>query len=122
MRHSQRGITFIGWLILLTPFGDRRLRRHPPGAGVPELHEGVEGAVARGLGGQERLGGISPLMLRTSIEKNFEIESIEHPATKDIEIHREGDHWSSSPITRMSRRCSATSRCWSQFHKQVEMQ
>ena len=31
--------------------------------------------------------------LRQALAKHFDIEGIEHPTTKDIDIHRESEHW-----------------------------
>ncbi len=92
MRHSQRGVTFIGWLVLLTPvaivvYAGIRL--------TPIYLNYMRVAKSMSEMAQEAKGGDSSnaQTLRTSLEKRFDIESIERPTARDIDIHREGDHW-----------------------------
>ena len=93
MRRTQRGVTFIGWLFLLSTVG-------------VVGYEGIRLApiylnymrVAKSL---DRLedptlainGPMSAQTLRTQLGRSFEIESIEHPDLKEIDIHRDGEHW-----------------------------
>jgi len=91
MRHSQRGITFIGWLILLIPIaivGYAGIRL------IPVYINSMNVSKALSLVASEAKSGsaTSPVLLRTSIEKNFDVQSIEHPTPKDLDVHREGDH------------------------------
>ena len=93
MRRTQRGVTLIGWLFLLA-------------AVAVVVYEGIRLApiylnymrVAKSL---DRLqdptlavrGPMSAQTLRTQLGRSFEIESIETPDLKDIDIHRDGEHW-----------------------------
>ena len=36
---------------------------------------------------------INPQQVRSTIDKHFDIESIEFPTAKDIDIHRQGEGW-----------------------------
>ena len=79
MRHSQRGITFIGWLVLLVPVAIvvyAGIRLIPD---VSQLHARLEGAVAD-CRRMPRASSMSNAgLLRTSLEKNFDIA--EHRAS-----------------------------------------
>ena len=78
MRNRQRGVTAIGWLILLTPFAIVDLCRHPPGADLPQLHEGRQGHRP----GRQRSQGRrcqSDRRSSTAIDKHFEIDMVEYP-------------------------------------------
>jgi hypothetical protein len=91
MRHSQRGITFIGWVILLIPVvivGYAGIRL------VPVYLNSMNVSKALSLVASDAKSGVAadPILLRTSIEKNFDVQSIEHPSPKDLDVHREGDH------------------------------
>jgi hypothetical protein len=87
----QRGVTFIGWLILLTPFAIliyvcMRL--------TPVLMNYM--AVARALTQlttEYASGGASPDAIRSSLQKRFDVESVDYPAVKDINITRAGSGW-----------------------------
>jgi hypothetical protein len=92
MRHSQRGITFIGWLVLLVPvaivvYAGIRL--------APIYLNYMRVAKSLSQTGSEAKGGdaTNAQSLRVSLEKHFDIEGITHPTIQDIDIHRENDHW-----------------------------
>ena len=88
----QRGVTAIGWLILLTPFVILFY------AGVrltPVLMNYM--AVARSMSELTTEfgngGGASPDAIRSSLQKHFDVESVDYPAVKDITITRAGQGW-----------------------------
>ena len=92
MRHSQRGVTLIGWLVLLVPvavvvYGGIRL--------VPIYLNYMRVAKALSQTTSEARSGdaTNAQTLRTAMDKHFDIEGIEKPTGKDIDIHREGEHW-----------------------------
>jgi hypothetical protein len=91
MRHSQRGVTFIGWVVLLVPvaivvFAGIRL--------TPIYLNYMRVAKSLSLLATENKGETSTAEgLRNSLEKHFNIEGIEKPDVKDIDIRREGSHW-----------------------------
>ncbi|HEY4881877.1 MAG TPA: DUF4845 domain-containing protein [Steroidobacteraceae bacterium] len=92
MRHSQRGITLIGWLFLLVPVAIvvyAGIRLTPIYLNYMRVTKALGQAVSEGKGAD---AGTAQLM-RNSLEKRFDIEGIEHPTYKDVDIHREGDHW-----------------------------
>ena len=92
MIRRQRGVTFIGWLILLIPvaiLGYVGIRLVPIYLNYMRVTKALGQAVSEGKGAD---AGTAQLM-RNSLEKRFDIEGIEHPTFKDVDIHREGDHW-----------------------------
>ena len=95
MRRTQRGVTFLGWLFLLSIVG-------------VVVYEGIRLApiylnymrVAKSLDRLQdptlAIAGLSQTSaqtLRARLGRSFEIESIETPDLKDIDIHRDGEHW-----------------------------
>jgi Domain of unknown function (DUF4845) len=88
----QRGVTAIGWLILLTPFA---LLFYVGVRVTPVLMNYM--AVARSLSelsGEFGNGsGASPDAIRSSLQKHFDVESVDYPAVKDINITRAGQGW-----------------------------
>jgi len=121
MRHTQRGITFIGWLLLLAPlvillYAGMRLTP------VYLNYMNVSKALSQVSSQAKSSSGMSPVELRTSIEKNFDVQGIEHPTPKDIDVHREGEHMVAvadyEDVVPMFGNISLLV----QFHKQVEVQ
>jgi hypothetical protein len=120
MRRSQRGVTAIGWLFLLAPvavlvYTTIRL--------VPIYLNYMRVAHSLSQIADESKGGPSTLaQLRLSLERHFDIEIIEHPGPRDVDVHREGDHWvmiaDYEDLVPMFGNVSLLV----QFHKQVEMQ
>jgi Domain of unknown function (DUF4845) len=90
MRHRQRGITFIGWLFLLVPVA---LVAYA-GIRVGPLYLNYM-RVAHSLKqiAQDERGDASAQAIRIAIGKRFDIESIEYPDAKDIEVRRDGTAW-----------------------------
>ncbi|HEY4215390.1 MAG TPA: DUF4845 domain-containing protein [Steroidobacteraceae bacterium] len=91
MRSRQRGITFIGWLFLLTPLailGYTGVRLTPVYLNYMKVVRSLD-AVAT----EFRDGGVNPGQLKGSLEKHFEIESIDYPDVKDVKIDRDGKQW-----------------------------
>jgi hypothetical protein len=94
MRHSQRGVTFIGWLFLLSAIGIvvyEGIRLMPVylnylkvARSLDRLKEPVDGNSSAPATAQS---------LRTILSRSFEINSIDLPDLKDIDIHRDGEHW-----------------------------
>jgi len=120
MRRSQLGVTAIGWLFLLTPvailvYTTIRL--------VPVYLNYMRVAHALSNLADESKGGASTrAALSLSLQRRFDVEIIEHPDPRDIDIHREGDHWvvvaDYEDLVPMFGNVSLVV----QFHKQVEMQ
>ena len=91
MHARQRGVTAIGWLVLLIPFAIviyAGIRLTPVYLNYMK--------VARTLNevaDEYRTGGATPDGIRNSIAKHFEIDSVDYPAIKDISISRAGGGW-----------------------------
>ena len=93
MRSRQRGITFIGWLFLLTPLavvGYAGVRLTPVYLNYMKVARSLD-AVATEFKNLD--GGVNPGQMKASLEKHFEIESIDYPDIKDVKIDRDGKQW-----------------------------
>jgi hypothetical protein len=90
MRNRQRGVTFIGWLFLLTPLVIviyAGIRLAPIYLNYMKVAKAMESA------GSELKGSGDPASIRNTIDKHFEIDMVEYPTTKDMKITR-GDNGS----------------------------
>ena len=89
-RNRQRGVTFIGWLFLLTPLAVVIYA----GIRVAPLYLNYMKVVkAMDQAGGELKGEASPQTIRGTIDRHFEIDMVEYPTTKDIKITRDGAAW-----------------------------
>jgi hypothetical protein len=123
MRHSQRGITFIGWLCLLIPvaivvYGGIRLA--PMYLNYMRVAKSLSRTVTetRGAG----TATVNPQDMRETLGKLFDVEGIEHPTVKEIDIHREGDHFVAIADYEDVAPLFGNVSLLVQFHKQVDMQ
>ena len=94
MRHSQRGVTFIGWLFLLSVIGIvvyEGIRLTPVYLNYLKVARALDRLKESGPEGMT--GPASAQSLHTILARSFEINSIDTPELKDIDIHREGQHW-----------------------------
>jgi hypothetical protein len=91
MRNRQRGITFIGWLFLLTPL-------------VIVIYAGIRIApiylnymkVAKALNEvavEYKTGGASSQAIRSTLDKHFEIDMINYPDFRDVKVTHEDGGW-----------------------------
>ena len=91
MLARQRGVTAIGWLILLVPF-------------AVIIYAGIRltpvylnyMSVARSLSElttEYASGGATPDAIRSSLQKRFDVEGVDYPAVKDINITRANRGW-----------------------------
>ena len=83
MRFRQRGVTFIGWLILLTPMavlGYAGVRL------VPVYLNYMKVVRALSLVESDAAGTDSPAAIRVTIDKHFEIDMVDYPTAKDIKV------------------------------------
>ena len=93
MRSHQRGITFIGWLLLLAPLAIvayAGFRLTPVYLNYMKVVRSLD-AVATEF--KDMDSGMNPGALKASLEKHFEIESIDYPDVKDVKIDRDGKVW-----------------------------
>lgn len=87
----QRGVTAIGWLILLTPFAIliyTGIRLTPVMMNYMSVARSMNEVTSEFAG-----GGATPDTIRSSLQKHFDVESVDYPAVKDIAITRAGQGW-----------------------------
>ena len=92
MRKSQRGVTLIGWVILLIPIGVILY------AGIrltPKYLNFFNVVKAMNQEAEEAKGSsvIDPNLIRLGVQRRFDVEYVDKPTSKDIDVHRDGDHW-----------------------------
>jgi hypothetical protein len=91
MQSRQRGVTAIGWLILLTPFAIviyAGIRLAPIYLNYMKVAKAMDQS-----GNEVKAGGASPTAIKTAIDKHFEIDMVEYPSTKDMKITKDGADW-----------------------------
>lgn len=91
MLARQRGVTAIGWLILLTPFAViiyACIRLIPLYLNYMEVARSLNELTT-----EYRTGGATPDNIRESLQKRFDVEGVDYPAVKDINISRDGQGW-----------------------------
>lgn len=92
MRKSQRGVTFIGWVVLLAPLAVlvyAGIRLTP----IYMNYFRVVRALDQLASESKNESQINPTAVRASLEKRFDVQYVDHPAPKDIDVHRDGEHW-----------------------------
>jgi Domain of unknown function (DUF4845) len=92
MRSKQAGVTLIGWLILLSPMalcGYAGIRLAPIYLNYMKVARTLESVKSEFKGADAG----SQAVIRSSVEKNLNIESVDYPDIKDIKITREGKSW-----------------------------
>ena len=91
MRKRQMGVTFIGWLFLLTPIAIMvyaGIRLAPIYLNYMKVAKAMDQA-----GNELKAGGVNPTSIKSTIDKHFEIDMVDYPTTKDMKITREGAFW-----------------------------
>ena len=94
MIRRQRGVTFIGWLFLLIPVaivGYIAIRLTPVYLNYMRVAHSVEQTVTELK--TDDVATLTPNLIRATLGKHFDIESIEFPDTKDVSITRDGSGW-----------------------------
>ena len=87
----ERGITLIGWLVLLTPFAVclyAGMRLAPVYLNYMKVSHTLD-EVQRQFQG----GGASVFNIQTAISRHFEIDSVNYPSVQDVIIRRTGTGW-----------------------------
>ena len=121
MRNSQRGVTFIGWVFLLIPLAlviYMAIRVTPvylTYLSVTKIMDQTAKDVPDGA-------TVNPAELRVSIDKRLNIEGINTPTAKEIDIHREGDGWVAIADYEEVAPLFGNVSLLLQFHKQVKLQ
>lgn len=83
MRFRQRGVTFVGWLVLLTPVamvGYAAVRLAPVYLNYMKVVRALN------LVASDAAGNSDPRAIRTTIDKHFEIDMVDYPTSKDIKV------------------------------------
>jgi hypothetical protein len=122
MRHSQRGVTLIGWLILFVPLaivGYSGIRLAPVYLNYLRLSQSLAQTAQEFKNEDAGPGGAQSF--RTALDKRFEIEGIDHPTVKEIDVHRDGDHWVAIADYEDQAPLFANISILVLFHKEVEM-
>jgi hypothetical protein len=91
MRNKQRGLTAIGWIIMLTPLAIvfyAGIRLAPLYLNYMKVVRGLE-QTATEVSSAET----NPQSIRSTLGKHFEIDSLDYPDVKDIKISRDGKAW-----------------------------
>lgn len=92
VRSKQRGVTLIGWIFLLTPMAIvvyAVIRVTPIYLNYMRVAKALED-VAKGEGGGN---GVTATRIKTALEKQLDVESIEFPELSDFQVRREGVNW-----------------------------
>jgi hypothetical protein len=95
MRHSQRGVTFIGWLFLLSAIAIvvyEGIRLTPVYLNYLKVVRALDRLKEPGPEGTSN-GPASAQSLHVILARSFEVNSIDTPNLQDIDIHRVGAHW-----------------------------
>lgn len=93
MSGRQRGITLLGGLLLLIPIAIvvyAGIRLVPVYLNYERVARSLDAtASSLGAGG----GPVTPLAIRASLSKQFDIQTINFPTVQDIQIRRDGSGW-----------------------------
>jgi hypothetical protein len=94
MIRRQRGVTFIGWLLLLIPvaiLGYVAIRLVPVYLNYMRVAHSVEQTASEMK--VEDVGTLTPRAIRATLAKHFDIESITFPLVTDVTVIRDGAGW-----------------------------
>jgi hypothetical protein len=94
MFRRQRGVTFIGWLFLLIPvamLGYVAIRLVPIYLNYMRVAHSVQQTAVELK--TEDVATLTPLLIRATLSKHFDIESITFPDVKDVSVTRDGSGW-----------------------------
>jgi hypothetical protein len=90
MKRTQRGVTMIGWIVLLIPVaivGYSGIRLVPVYLNYTKIARSMEQL------SQEARASDSAQNIRFALEKRLDIEQVEFPESKDFGIRRDGQSW-----------------------------
>ena len=92
MYEKQRGITFLGWLIIIIPIalvGYAGIRAAPVYLNYLKVARALD-ATAANVRSDDSLNREA---IRTTLIRHFEVDSIDYPMANDVRIDREGRAW-----------------------------
>ena len=87
MRHRERGVTFLGWLVILAPVAlvlYAGIRLVPVYLEYMKIARTLEQLTSESIG-----DGSDPRSLRYSIEKRFDVEDVHVITAQDVKITKE---------------------------------
>ncbi len=91
MRAKQRGLTFIGWLILMVPLAIvfyAGIRLAPIYLNYMKVVRSLDA-----IQSEFKAEDANAVSLRTALGKQFDIQSVDYPTVKDVTINRDGHAW-----------------------------
>jgi hypothetical protein len=89
MRSRERGVTMLGWIILLVPIAIvlyAGIRLAPVYLNYMKVVKTLNDVAADP-------SDIDPRTIRTTIDRHFEIDMVDYPTAKDIKVTRDGAGW-----------------------------
>jgi hypothetical protein len=92
MRKNERGVTFIGWILLLLPVAIILycvIRLTPVYVNYMAVVRSMTQLKTETPDGS----AVNPTGVRNALEKRFDIEGINVPNVNDVLIQREGENW-----------------------------
>ena len=92
MRSKQTGVTFIGWVILLIPVAIciyAGMRLTPVYLNYMKVAKTLDQLKSEIKGND----AANVVEIRRTIQKHFDVESVDYPEAKDIKITRDGRSW-----------------------------
>lgn len=92
MHSKQRGVTVIGWLFLLIPIAIlfyAGIRLAPVYLNYMKVSRSMNQLVSE----MHASDTASANIIRNSLEKHLDIESVDYPNVKDFDIRRDGQVW-----------------------------
>jgi Domain of unknown function (DUF4845) len=95
MRSRQAGITFIGWVLLLTPVaivGYAAIRLTPVYLNYMKISKTLKQTASENKGDAT----LNPTAVRVALDKRFDIEGINYPQVSDVAVTRVGAVWTLS--------------------------
>ena len=120
MRKSQRGITVLGWMLLLIPIGIigyAAIRVTPLYLNYFRVVKALEQTASEAKG-----EAVNPIEVHQSLERRFNVEYVENPDAKDIDVHRDGEHWVAIAKYEEVAPLFGNLSLLIEFNKQVELQ
>ena len=91
MLARQRGVTAIGWLILLIPFAIiiyAAIRLIPVYMNYMDVARSLSA-----LTSEYRTGGATQQSIRQSLQNQFDVEGVNYPTVDQIQVTRVGQSW-----------------------------
>jgi Domain of unknown function (DUF4845) len=92
MRSRQKGITFIGWLILMVPIAIvayAGIRLAPLYLNYQKVATSINDIAKKHTSGEQ----FNPPAVRKELANSFDINSVTYPTIDAVEIVRDGDKW-----------------------------